>query len=178
MKLDLAYYGDPILRKKGLPVEKIDDELKQFIKDMEETMFATDGIGLAAPQVKRSIRLFMINVPEKDENDQEIIKKTIVFINPRIFNISADCWLEQEGCLSIPKVYEDVERPVSVSVEAMDEEGNLFTRDFTGWEAKAVLHENDHINGVLFIDRVQGKARKALEPQLNEVKRRYFLKKG
>lgn len=177
MKLDLAYYGDPILRKKAEEITQFNDELKQLIKDMEETMFATNGIGLAAPQVKKSVRLFIINLQEKDEEGEYHPTITRVFINPKIIAVSEKTWEEQEGCLSIPKIYEQVARPFKITIEAQDENGTSFTQDFEEWEAKVILHENDHINGVLFIDRVQGKKRKALEPFLNAVKQRYFLGK-
>ena len=177
MKLDLAYYGDPILRKKATPVEKVDEELRQLIHNMEETMFETNGIGLAAPQVHRSLRVFIINIPEKDAEGEYQPTRTWVFINPKILELSDETWDAQEGCLSIPRIYEDVTRPLRVKIEAKDANGILFTQEFSGWEAKAILHENDHINGVLFIDRLHGKKRKALDPLLNDIKRRYYLKK-
>lgn len=177
MKLDLAYYGDPLLRKKAEEILTIDDDILQLIRDMEETMFATNGIGLAAPQVKRSLRLFIVNNPDKDDEGNLIPVPTRVFINPKILSVSNETWEEQEGCLSIPKIYEDVARPLTVKLEAQDETGKTFVEDFTGWDAKVILHENDHINGVLFIDRVNGKKRKALDPFLVAVKQRYYLGK-
>jgi peptide deformylase len=173
MKLPLAYYANPILRRKADPVEKVDDELRAFIRDMEETMLDLRGLGLAAPQVKRSIRLFMTNIPVKDENGEMHPTITRVFINPKILSVSEESWIANEGCLSIPKVYGEVIRPKSVTIEAMDQNGIHFTETFTGWEAKAIFHENDHINGVLFIDRVDKKHRRDLEKELLIIKNKF-----
>lgn len=177
MILELAYYGDPVLRKKTEKIEIFDDELKQFVKDMEETMFAARGIGLAAPQVHRSVRVFIVNIPEKDEKGEWQPTDTHIFINPKIIDFSRETWNEQEGCLSIPKLYDEINRPIRVTVEAQDLEGQIFTKEYVGWHAKTILHENDHINGVLFIDRIHGKRRKELDPILNQIKRKYYLKK-
>ena len=173
MILPLAYYGDAVLRKKAEPVEVFDEELRKFIQDLEETRASSRGLGIAAPQVHRPIRVFVINIPFKDSHADFQPGKTWIFVNPKILEVSEENWIAQEGCLSIPKIYEDVERPLRVKVEAQDENGQLFTHEFAGWEAKAVLHENDHINGVLFIDRLHGKRRKMLEPLLNTIKRKY-----
>lgn len=177
MKLDIAYYGDPILRKRGEPVTEFNDELRQFVKDMEETMFAYRGVGLAAPQVHKSLRLFLINWWDRDEDGKIIPNKTWVFINPKIIDISEETFNQEEGCLSIPRIYETVARPIKVTIEAQDEYGNTFTETFENWIAKAVLHENDHINGVLFIDRLPAKRRKELDTTLNAIKRKYYLNK-
>lgn len=173
MILQLAYYGDPVLRKKAEPVEVFDENLRQFIHDLEETRASKRGLGIAAPQVHRSLRIFVINIPFRDTQTDFQPGKTWVFVNPKILEVSEEKWTAQEGCLSIPKIYEDVERPLRVKVEAQDETGLFFTHEFSGWEAKAILHENDHINGVLFIDRLHGKRRKMLEPLLNAIKRKY-----
>ena len=173
MILPLAYYGDAVLRKKALPVEVFDDDLRKFIEDMEETRASTKALGIAAPQVHRSIRVFVVNIPSKDSNEEYQPGTTRIFINPKILEISEEKWMAQEGCLSIPKLYEDVERPLRVKVEAQDPYGKTFVQEFKSWEAKVILHENDHINGVLFIDRIHGKKRKMLESFLNEIKRKY-----
>lgn len=177
MILPLSYYGDPVLRKKALPVEEITDEILQLAQDMIETMESQDGLGLAAPQVGHSIRLFIICVPEKssEEEDAEMVKGVPeVFINPKLSSPSDETGVFLEGCLSIPKVYGDVVRPMTIHVEAMNLEGEIFERELTDLEARVVMHENDHINGVLFVDRIKGKERKVLEPQLREVKREYY----
>ena len=177
MKLPLAYYGDPILRKKGMRVDEINDELRQLINDMEETMLSHDGLGLAAPQVSRSLALFITNIAKQVGPDEWVPGQTRVFINPKILEYSDEEWFRGEGCLSIPGVYGPVQRPMRIKVEATDINGERFTQEFSGLEARAIMHENDHINGVLFIDRIRGKEREKMEPELRAVKKKFFDKK-
>lgn len=175
MKLPLAYYGDPILRKKCPPVEHFDDELKQFVKDLEETLIAHDGAGLAAPQVKRSLALFLTNVPQKKEDEEEWTGCRLrLFINPKILEYSDEEWYRGEGCLSIPGLYAVVSRPLRIKVKAYDIDGNEFTEEFSGLPARAIMHENDHINGVLFIDRIKGRERQEMENELKAIKKKYY----
>jgi len=173
MLLPLAYYGNPILRKKCRRVEHFDVSLKQLIKDMEETMHAHDGIGLAAPQVKADLALFVTQVPVETGPDTTSPGRFRVFINPKILEHSDEEWLRGEACLSIPKVFGTVSRPMRIKVEATDIDGKTFIEEFSGLEARAIMHENDHINGVLFIDRVKGKERQEIEAELREVKKKY-----
>jgi peptide deformylase len=177
MKIPLAYYGDPVLRTKTKPVEEITDEIAQLIQDMFETMHAHNGIGLAAPQVHLSISLFVCQVPVEQEDGSyaEGIKR--VFINPKILSISDETYTQEEGCLSIPGIYGDVERPLSIKVSAQDLNGEFFEQEFHGLEARCILHENDHINGVLFLDRMKKNDRKALSDGLKTVKKKYYKKK-
>ncbi len=178
MKLPLAYYGDPILRKKCEPIEEITDEIRQLVKDMIETLEAQKGVGLAAPQIKRPVALFMTYAPKRDPEDPEkwIPGKLRVFINPKITSYSDETSTYGQGCLSIPKVYGDVTRPFKIVISATDLDGNSFTEEFSDYEAQAVMHENDHINGVLFIDRLDVAERKKLEPQLRKLKKDYEMK--
>lgn len=168
----LAYYDHPILRKKVKPVEVIDDEIRQLISDMHETMYHHDGGGLAAPQIFVSLAIFFTCIPYKDEagNWQ---KKDHLFINPKILAVSKETWVHSEGCLSIPNLEVDVERPVAIRIEATDLERDRFQQDLQGWEARVFMHENDHLNGVLSIDRVKGKQRKEIEPILRFIKKKY-----
>lgn len=177
MKLPLAYYGDPILRKKAERVDHIDDELRQLVTDMAETMEVENGMGLAAPQIHRSLTLFITHVPVRGPDDTWQPGTFRVFINPKILEISEQFWEHEEGCLSIPKLSGTVRRPVHVKVEYTNLEGKTLVEEFEGLEASCVLHENDHINGVLYIDRVKGKERQAMEPQLREIKKKYHKKK-
>jgi peptide deformylase len=172
MKLPLAYYGNPILRQKCKPIEKIDDKIKQIVKDMEETMHAHDGIGLAAPQIQVSLALFITNIPVEIAPNEYSPGATRVFINPKILEHSKEEWLRDEGCLSIPNVYGTVSRPMHIKVEATDLDGKVFVEEFSGLQARAIMHENDHINGVLFIDRMKGKEKQELEAQLREIKKK------
>jgi peptide deformylase len=172
MKLPLTYYGNPVLRKKGQRVEKITDEVKQLVKDMQETMIAHDGLGLASPQVNHSLALFITGVFTHHDGEETLVPgEMVVYINPKILEYSKEEWLRNEGCLSIPGVYGSVMRPLRIKVEAMDLEGLIFTKELVGLEARAFMHENDHINGVLFIDRIHRRERQELEPLLKEVKK-------
>ena len=140
MKLLLAYYGDPVLRKKAAPVLEINSSIKQLVGDMIDTMHEYNGVGLAAPQVHQSLSLFIteapIHLPDGDWGPATLR----VFINPKILTYSEEEDMMSEGCLSIP----------------------------------TILHENDHINGILFIDRIRGKQRKAMEPQLQQIKKKFY----
>ena len=136
-------------------------------------MDACNGIGLAAPQIHHSIRLFVIRAPIVTEKDKfEPGGEVKVFINPKISSPGAETWKASEGCLSIPTIRADVERPKEITVEFTDLEGNTNTEQFSGWEAKVILHENDHINGVLFIDHLDEEERSKLDPFLQNLKKR------
>lgn len=172
MKLPLAYYGDPILRKKAAPVLHITDDIRQLVKDMIETMEANDGCGLAAPQVHHSLSLFITRIPEYLE-DNMIPGQLKIFINPKILSYSQEEWACQEGCLSIPGIREDVSRPFKITIEATDLEGNRFTENFEEFDAHVILHENDHLNGVLYIDRISNKKKKEIENRLREIKKKF-----
>jgi peptide deformylase len=176
MKLELAYYGDPILRKKGKPVEKITDEIRQLVTDMIETMIAFKGMGLAAPQIHQSLALFITSVPLKEEANDETKPGPIkIYINPKLSSPSEEYFSFDEGCLSIPKLYAPVFRPERITVEAMDLSGQMFTEELSDLDARVVMHENDHINGVLYIDRLAPEEKKRLEPKLREIKNKYYL---
>ncbi len=136
--------GEDILRKKAIEVENIDDEIKTLIDYMFETMYDENGIGLAGPQVGKNLRLFII------ELDDEVRR---VFINPQIISTSQETSMYEEGCLSVPGVYAEIERPVKITVQALDENGKAFTVEADGLLARAIQHEYDHLEGILFIDR-------------------------
>lgn len=177
MHLPLAYYGEPVLRKKGEPVEEVNDEIRELVTNMLETMHAEDGIGLAAPQVFKSLRLFVTCVPTYIDEKTMVPGVERVFINPKILSYSEETNTLPEACLSIPHLSGYVTRPLKIIVEAMGMDGNLFTQEFINYEARCILHENDHINGKLFIDRmVDPKERQALEPKLREIKKKYSSK--
>lgn len=174
MKLPLTYYGNPILRKKGARVNEINDELRQLVQDMIETMIANNGIGIAAQQVGHAINLFITHPPIDLEGREWPQDRPIrVFINPKIVAHSKEEIVITESCLSLPGISERVNRPVKVTFEATDLEGKQIVEEFDGYEARMMMHENDHINGILYIDRVKGKDRKELEPFLKEIKKKY-----
>lgn len=179
MRLPLSYYGDPILRKKADPVETIDDDIKKLIDDMIETMHFRDGCGLAAPQVGRSIRLFIILVFTEDQNGKLITGPLEVYINPKILEVSEETEGMSEGCLSFPGLhFEDIQRPYAITVEYTDLNGNRKVQKLSGLHARQVMHENDHINGVLYIDRLSPKQRKGLDETLKKLKIKIQKLKG
>lgn len=171
MKLPLAYYGDPILRKKAARVEQIDDGMRQLVSDMLETMQANNGAGLAAPQVHRSVALFLANIDIPGPDDTWLPGKLRVCFNPKIIAVSDEEWEWSDGCLSIPKIWGKIYRPVHVEVEYTNLEGQRIQETLVGPEAWCFMHENDHLNGVLWIDRLKGKARQEIEPQLRAIKK-------
>lgn len=138
--------GDSILRKKCRVVDDINDRVKTLIKDMAETMYDANGVGLAAPQVGILKRIFVIDV-----YDDHGLR---VFINPEIIDVEGSI-IDNEGCLSVPEVQGPVERPEKLKVKALNENGEEFILEAEGLLARAVCHENDHLNGVLFIDKMK-----------------------
>ncbi|MDF2577714.1 MAG: def [Chlamydiales bacterium] len=182
--MQLAYYGDPVLRRKADPIDNISSELKEIIPQMIEFMYDNDGGGLAAPQIKVSQRFFIIDLYlyEEEHNRSTTEKlsardpsRVTVFINPKLSNPSMEYCFEMEGCLSVPGLRVPVVRPTAITVEAMDLKGNIFSKTLTGYQARSVMHENDHLNGVLHIDRASQKDRKKLEKELQLIKKKYYL---
>lgn len=173
MKLKLAYYGNPILRQKAQDVKSLNDELRTLIDDMFETMAIENGIGLAAPQIHHALRIFVMQVPFQNEDETWDPGRKRVFVNPKILSYSEEMNEREEGCLSIPGITGEILRPIEVTVEALDENGTPFTETFHGLEARCILHENDHINGKLFIDRMDKNERKSIEKVLANIKKRY-----
>lgn len=170
--LPLAYYGDPILTKKADPIIEITDDIRKLVEEMIETMDACNGIGLAAPQIHHSIRLFVIRTPIETEQDKFEPGEVKVFINPTLSLPSSETWKESEGCLSIPTIRSLVERPKEITVEYTSLDGGLIEKRFSGWEARVIMHENDHIEGILFIDRLDKEERMQLTPFLQNLEKR------
>lgn len=174
MLLKLAYYGDPILRKKAEPVKEISETIRTLAQDMVDTMIAHNGIGLAGPQVHQSLRIFVMSIPIQQPDESWKHNDPLVFINPEILSFSEDLCVHSEGCLSIPKIYGDVLRPCRITIRCLNVDGEMVTRDLSELQARCALHENDHLNGVLFIDRMRGKERKDLDPLLKNVKNKFY----
>ena len=146
--LPLRIYGDPVLRAKAKPLLEVTDATKPFVLDMFDTMMAEDGVGLAAPQVGASQRLLVLAVPVKRHK-----RIDMTLINPEI--VRAEGWeVGEEGCLSVPGVYDEVKRASSIDVKALDESGRPVEFAADGFLARAIQHEIDHLNGVLFVDRL------------------------
>ena len=144
MILDVVKLGQDILREKSEPIPEVTDEIRTLAEDMFETMIATDGVGLAGPQIGKNIRIFVAIA------DDDVRR---VFINPQIIKTSEELSDYDEGCLSIPQVYETIRRPAKVTVQAINEHGKPFTLEADGLLARIIQHEYDHLEGILFIDR-------------------------
>ena len=176
MILPIVAYGAAVLRKMSPAIEADYPGLALLIEDMWETMYESNGVGLAAPQINKNIRLFVMdsaqifaNREEEDEvyPDAPGIKK--VFINAQIVSTGGVEWIYNEGCLSIPKIREDVLRPAEVTLSYMDENFVAHTETFNGISARVILHEYDHIQGKLFIDYLKPLRRKILQGKLNDI---------
>lgn len=177
MILPIVAYGNPVLRKVAEDIDAGYPELESLIGSMWETMYASNGVGLAAPQVNRPIRLFVVDSQqiienlEEDEKDlypgDEGIKQA--FINAHIKTLEGDLWSYNEGCLSIPKIREDVRRNETVTITYQDEKFEQHTRTFSGITARVILHEYDHIEGKLFIDYLPPLKKKLIKGKLNDI---------
>jgi len=172
MILQIYYYGHPVLRSHCKPIAKITDEIRKLAQDMVETMDAKNGIGLAAPQVGKAIRLFVLRNYIEDSEGKSAISEPQVFINPKILEHGEEQLTDIEGCLSIPDVRLEVTRPAKIKIEATDLNGNIFVEEVSGYNARVRMHENDHINGVLFVDRADHATRKKIDPILLEIKKK------
>lgn len=173
MLLPIAYYGNPSLRKKGALIPEITPEIRKLVEDMIETMHHNDGMGLAAPQVNQSLAIFITEPVYRDQEGNLNRGPLRVFINPKIMAHSKEVWKHSEACLSIPGLHGEVERPITVVIQAMDLDGKLFEDTLSWWPARVFLHEKDHIDGILYVDRIHGGPRRRLEPGLQEIKRKY-----
>jgi peptide deformylase len=169
--LPLCYYDDAILRAKAIPVKEITTDILKLVEEMVDTMDACDGIGLAAPQIDHSIRLFVIRTPiEKDEGfDAGDLQ---VFINPTLSEPSIETWNAPEGCLSIPTIRAQVQRPKEITVDYTTLDGTIIKQRFSGWAARVIMHEYDHIEGILFIDKLDPEEKARLAPILENLKNR------
>lgn len=176
MKLPIRYYGDPILRQKCKPVEAITDEIKAFIRDMIETCDPAKAIGLSACQVGVPLRIFVLRNYLISPEGRWTVTEPIIFINPEILETSEETERDTEGCVSIPKLNGWVERPRRIKIRATGLDGKPFVEEIEGINARVRMHENDHLNGVLYIDRMSPKERKALEPDLRAIKKKYSSK--
>ncbi len=177
MILPIVAYGHPVLRKVAEEITSAYPKLAKFIEDMWETMYASNGVGLAAPQVNKDIRLFVVDTEQMFLNMNEEEKVPYpdapgvkeVFINAHIAELDGDEWKYNEGCLSIPKIREDIYRQETVTLEYMDADFEKHSKTFTGLSARVILHEYDHIEGKLFIDHISALKRKLMKGKLNDI---------
>jgi peptide deformylase len=189
MVLKVVKYGHPVLRKRGARIETVTPEIKRLIADMFETMEASNGVGLAAQQVGEALQLTVIDVREATERPSTLelngqptdpsVLMPLVLINPEVTPVGEPA-KGAEGCLSFPEVFAEITRPESVDVKALNENGQPITFRCGGLLARAVQHETDHLNGILFIDRMEKATKADLQPELDEMQAqtKAELKKG
>ena len=177
MILPIIAFGNPILKRKAEDIPENFEGLSALLSDMFETMYAAKGVGLAAPQIGESIRLFIVDgSPFANEEGEEVDPKAIgiegfkkVFINPIIEEESGDLWPFQEGCLSIPKIRENVSRKEKICVSYYDENWSFHRDEFDGYKARIIQHEYDHLEGILFTDKLSPLKKKLLSKRLGNV---------
>lgn len=177
MILPITAYGHPVLRGKSEGITQDYPDLEKLIADMWDTLYASHGVGLAAPQVNRPIRLFLVDskqmLEQMDEDERaeyegdEGVKQA--FINAQVVELDGETWPYEEGCLSIPKIREDVNRPETVTLRYLDEQFQPRENTFTGLTARVIQHEYDHIEGKLFIDYLKPLKKRLLKKRLGDI---------
>jgi peptide deformylase len=180
MKLSIVQYGDPILRAKGNRIEEINDRIRELAQNMIETMHAANGVGLAAQQIGEPIQLTVLDVSQVEDrptqmklNGKDVEPKTLmplVLINPQI-ELGTETEMGTEGCLSFPEISGEIERAKSIKVRARNLDGEAIEIETTGFLARAVQHEVDHLNGILFIDRMSSAAKTSLSSKLKRLQK-------
>lgn len=165
MIYEIKKYGSAVLRKVAEPVVEVNDEIREILDNMVETMYATDGVGLAAPQVGMSLRMFVCDIGREEE---PLVKK---IINPKISSLSDEIISIEEGCLSIPGIYKKVERTAKIKIEYLNEKGEAVEEVLEGFPAIVVQHEYDHLEATLFVDKVSPMAKRMIAKKLQAMKK-------
>ena len=187
MKLPIIAYGDSVLRKKGADITAEYPDLNVLIANMFETMYGAHGVGLAAPQIGLSIRLFVIDATSFAEDEPALKDFKKVFINAEILEENGEKWSFNEGCLSIPDVREDIDRKQNVTIAYFDENWVEHEETFSGLAARIIQHEYDHIEGILFTDKISSLKKRLIQKKLKnilegktfqEYRMKFFGKKG
>lgn len=166
MKYPITVYGDPVLRKKAKTIEKDHPKLDEIIENMWETMYYSDGVGLAAPQVGMSIRMFVIDASSGADEEPELEGFKKVFINPEIIETKGEEWTMNEGCLSLPEIREDVNRPDEVTIKYLDENFEEHLETYKGFAGRVIQHEYDHLEGIMFVDLLSPLRKRLLKGKL------------
>jgi peptide deformylase len=169
MILPVVAYGHPVLRKIAEDIDKDYPGLKELIQNMWETMRASSGIGLAAPQVNRPIRLFLVDATPLAEDNPALAEFRKAFINPEIIEESGEEWVYNEGCLSLPGLREDISRKPIIKIQYYDEDFNYHEDTFDGMAARIIQHEYDHLEGTLLVDRVNPLKKMMLKRKLSDI---------
>jgi len=173
-KLPLKTYDDPILRAKAKPIAQITPEIVQLAHDMIETMIASNGVGLAANQIGQLIRIFIIRDERMGEGeDDTVLGPPEVIINPTLSNFSKEKCSMLEGCLSLPGLHVEVSRPKDLDIRYQNLKGEWIEEKLTNFRARVVMHENDHLDGLMIIHRIPKADLKKVEPELLAIKRKY-----
>lgn len=180
MKLEIVQYGDPVLRAKGKRIEKIDDRVRELAQNMIETMHAANGVGLAAQQVGEPIQLTVLDVSQVEDrptqmklNGEDVDPATampLVLLNPQV-ELGRGTESGTEGCLSFPEITGEIDRAISIRVQAQNLNGEPVEIEVTGFLARAIQHEVDHLNGILFIDRMSSAAKTSLASRLKRLQK-------
>lgn len=174
MKLPIHYYGHPILRQKATPIGEITPEIIKMAQDMLETMLSLENaIGFAGPQLGIPLRIFVIREEKMDANENYYLGPPEVIINPVLTKPSSEMTSMLEGCMSLPKLHVEVIRPADIHVSYQNLKGETVQEHLSGFRARMFMHENDHLNGVLTIDRMDSRERKKIEPALRQIKQKY-----
>lgn len=163
----VTVFGDPVLRKHAEPITKDFEDLEGFIQNMFDTMYNSDGVGLAAPQVGQPIRVFVLDTTHEEDDEPAGIKKA--FINPEILEKSGDEWVMNEGCLSLPEIREDVLRPETVKIKYVDEKFIEHIEEYSGFTSRVIQHEYDHLEGVMFVDYLNPLRKRILKNKLTAI---------
>tara|TARA_B100001057_G_C22684273_1_gene885028 strand:+ start:322 stop:879 length:558 start_codon:yes stop_codon:yes gene_type:complete len=170
MILPIVAYGSNVLRSACKEIDSSYSNLDQLIDNMFETMYAASGVGLAAPQINKSIRLFIVDTtPFKDDESPDHVVCKKIFINPKITSITGESLSFSEGCLSIPEVREDVKRLSEITIEYFDKDFNKHTGIYDGLNARVILHEYDHIEGILFVDKISPLRKRMIKGKLKDI---------
>ena len=171
--LKIRYYGDPVLRAKALPIAEITPEILQLAQEMIEAMIAYNGVGLAAPQIGKLLRIYVYRDERVKSDGEYELGDPEVVINPVLSKPSKESETMLEGCISLPGLRVNVSRPKKVHIRYQNLKGEFVEKALEDFCARVNMHENDHLNGVLHIDRVSPKERKALEVPLQKMKKKY-----
>lgn len=169
----MCFYGDPVLRKRCQPVEKITKEIRDLVEEMIKTMDEYKGIGLAASQVGKLLQIFVCRKEEKKPDGTTFLSGPLVYINPKLSNPSEEMEAFQEGCLSLPALLVEVQRPISIDIEYMDLDGKLHEERVHDFHARVLMHENDHLHGRLHFDRASKEEKKRITSALKAIKKKY-----
>ncbi|MFV0376596.1 MAG: peptide deformylase [Mangrovibacterium sp.] len=165
----ITVYGEPLLRKVCKPISPDYPDFKKLVEDMFETMYHSDGVGLAAPQIGLPIRMFVVDASAVADDEPELEGFKKAFINPEILELRGDEWTMNEGCLSLPEIREDVSRPEFVKIKYHDENFNEHIEEFGGFAARVIQHEYDHLEGKLLVDYLSPLRKRILKSRLTNI---------